>query len=113
MDALIQIIDPLGHIGLMRDGFDYSFLPGPEALHQAGEARRALFRKFQDYPANSVQGAGQLVRNMNSGVPAEPWRVTQPAQVWQRHVAIQADLLGGGFEAGQLVNQPLINTSPF
>lgn len=111
MDALIQIIDPLGHIGLMRDGFDYSFLPGPEALHQAGEARRALFRKFQGYPANSVQGAGQLVRSAETGVPAEPWRVTQPQQVLQRHVTIDADLLGGGFEAGQLVRQPLINTA--
>lgn len=111
MDALIHIIDPLGHVALMRDGFDYSFLPGPEALHQAGEARRALFRKFQDYPANSVQGAGQLVRSAETGMPAEPWRVTQPPQVIQRHVPITADLLGGGFEAGQIVNQPLINTA--
>jgi hypothetical protein len=111
VEALVTIIDPLGHVALMRDGFDYSFLRGPEALHQAGEARRALFRKFQEYPANSVQGAGQLVRSPETGMPAEPWRVTQSAQVWQRHVTIQADLLGGGFEAGQLVNQPLINTA--
>ncbi len=111
MEALVQYLDPLGHVTLMREGYDYRFLRGPEALHQAGEARRALFQQFQDYPANSVQGAGQLVRSAETGSPAEPWRVTQPPQVWQRHVVIGADLLGGGFEAGQLVNQPLINTA--
>jgi hypothetical protein len=112
MDALVTIIDPLGHVTLMREGYDYQFLRGPEALHQGGEARRALFQQFQGYPANSVQGAGQLVRNERNGIPCEPWRLTQPPQVVQHHVPIVADLLGGGFEAGQNTFQPLINTNP-
>lgn len=112
MDALVTIIDPLGHISLMRDGYDYQFLRGPEALHQAGEARRALFQQFQGFPANSVQGRGQLVRSATTGAPAEPWRLTQPPQVIQHHVPIAADLLGGGFDAGQFSFQPLINTNP-
>ena len=106
----INIIDPLGHVALMTAGYDYSFLPGPEALHDDGEARRALFRQYQDYPANSVQGAGQLVRK--DGIAAEPWRVTQPPQVIQNHIPIVADINGGGFDAGQFVFQPLINTNP-
>lgn len=111
MNPLLEIIDPLGHVSLMREGYDYGFNVGPEALHQAGEARRATFRQFQGYPANSVQGRGQLVRNEFSGAPAEPWRVMQPPQVIQHHVPITADLLGGGFDAGQQVYQPLINTN--
>lgn len=109
---LINVIDPLGHITLMTQGYDYGFNRGPHYLHQDGEARRATFRQFQDFPANSVQGAGQLVRDEFSGVPAEPWMVMQPPQVWQHHVPIVADLTGGGFDAGQFTLQPLINTNP-
>lgn len=104
--------DPLGHFRLMREGYDYSFLIGPEALGNDGEARRALFRQFQEYPANSVQGAGQLVRQAETGIPGEPWRVTQGVQTIQNHVPIVADINGGGTDAGQFVMQPLINTNP-
>lgn len=107
---MLEIIDPLGHVALMTKGYDYSFIPGPDALEYEGAARRALFRQYQDYPANSVQGRGQLVAV--AGIPAEPWRVTQPAQVVQQHVPIVASLQGGGVDAGQFVMQPLINTNP-
>lgn len=113
MNPFIEIIDPLGHVSLMRNGYDYSFNVGPEALHNDGEARRATFRQFQGYPANSVQGAGQLVRMEGSGIPnGTPWEVTQPTQVIQHHVPIVSDLRGGGFDAGQFTFQPLINTNP-
>lgn len=117
-NPLVEIIDPLGHISLMRNGYDYMFNRGPEYLHNDGEARRATFRQFQGYPANSVQGAGQLVKTPanyddEGGIPnGTPWMLTQPPQTIQHLVPIRADIFGGGFPAGQFVMQPLINTNP-
>jgi len=117
-NPLVEVLDPLGHVALMTKGYDYMFNTGPEALHNEGEARRATFRQFQGYPANSVQGAGQLVKipanfNDEGGTPnGTPWMLYQPPQVVQTLVPITQDIFGGGFPAGQFIFQPLINTNP-
>jgi hypothetical protein len=101
-------MDTLGHIDLVQNGYDYLFQNGPDYLHDNGAGQRAILRKFQDYPRNSVEGGARL--QCQSGVPGRYFHPFQPAQVVQHHRSIMADLIGGGVDAGQITLQPLLDT---
>lgn len=101
-------MENLDHLGLIGAGFDYHFQKGPNYLDDM-EARRAEFLAYQTYPANTVQGAGTLVKQHH--VPGAFFSVLQSAQVVQNPMAILADLLAGGTVSGTLQLQPLINSS--
>lgn len=97
-----------GHETNMSDGWEYSFDNGPEYLHDM-PAQRQVFNKFQSYPKNNVQGAGQLVMGQAGWLPGSHFAEFQPAQVIQNWNEIQADLFGGGIDANSLILQPLIS----
>lgn len=101
------MFDSTGHLNLMGDGFDYNWTPHQPANIQRN-AQRASLNQFQTYPANQVEGRATLVEGAPGFYPGKFWRVTQPPQHYQNQVAIMSDLLGGGLQAGNLVNQPLI-----
>lgn len=100
--------DTLGHIDLVQNGYDYKWLNGPDYLHDNGSGQRAILRKFQDYPKNSVEGRARLMGQ--DGTPGAYFHAFQPAQVVQHHMSIMADLIGGGVDAGQIALQPLLDT---
>ena len=97
-----------GHEHNMSDGWEYDFCDGPEYLHNM-DAQRATFQKFQSYPANLVQGGGQLVLGQPGMLPGSHFNELQPPQVIQNANDIPADLFGGGVDANGLVFQPLVS----
>ena len=99
--------DPTGHIDLMELGWDYAFHPGPEYLHDSGEAGRAVLTQFQTYSKNTVQGGATPTRGGPQGQVGKMWSLFQSPQKVTQHHAIMADLTGGGVEAGQFDFQSL------
>lgn len=102
-----------GHAVTMRDGFAYVFGAGPEYYDRDGSGQRAVLRRFQTYPQNSVQGGGTLVfgsyDDAGNPCPGSAFRETQPAQLMQDNVPIESDILGGGIDANGFGWQPLVS----
>jgi hypothetical protein len=99
-----------GHETNHSDGYAYDFEPGPEYLHDM-PAQRAVLQKFQSYPRNLVQGAGQLVMGQPGWLPGSHFAEWQPPQVIQNWNEIPADLFGGGIDANGFTFQPLVSGS--
>lgn len=102
-----------GHAANMSDGYEYAFSAGPEYFHADGSGQRTTLRRFQTYPQNSVQGGGTLVMgaydDAGNPCPGSAFRETQPAQLMQDAVAIDADILAGGVDANGMGWQPLVS----
>jgi hypothetical protein len=91
--------------------FLFGYLFGSVAAPNAQDtARRATLAQFQTYPANSVEGAGQLV-TQNGVTGGKYWQITQPPQVYANHTPVIADLLGTGQMAVGIGNAPLIKNN--
>ena len=73
-------------------------------------ARRATLQQFQTYPANSVEGAGQLV-TQNGVTGGKYWQITQPPQLFANNAPVIADLYGGGMDAAGIGTSPLIKNN--
>jgi len=100
--------DHTGHSDLMVDGFDYHFTHGQNYTDDE-DAQRAIFRAYQSYPANMVEGRATLV--CPGGRPGSWLSVIQPPQVIQNHAQILADMVGGGVDSGVISMQPLTDAS--
>jgi hypothetical protein len=97
-----------GHETNMSEGWEYDFRDGPVYLLDMA-AQRSTFQKFQSYPRNLVQGAGQLVMGQPGWLPGSHFAEFQPPQVIQNFNEIDMDLYGGGIDANSLTLQPLVS----
>ncbi len=92
---------------MLRGAFEYVFNEPPR--RNADTASRATILQFQTYPANNVQGAGDLVSP--NGHANNMWRTQQPPQLIEVHAPIVASLLAGGTPHSVIENQSLLDTS--
>jgi hypothetical protein len=95
------------HRDLMRDGWDYQFSAYP-ADNVQDTADRAVFRLFQTYPTNEVQGFGELTSRAES--KGYHFRAFQPVpMVVNTQTQLLADMYGSGTAAGSIAMQALIS----
>jgi hypothetical protein len=97
-----------GHETNMSEGWAYDF-GDHDNYREQDTAQRQSLKKFQSYPMNLVQGAGQLVMGQAGWLPGSHFAEFQPPQVIQNWNEIPADLFGGGIDANGLTFQPLVS----